>query len=66
MSSACSKGPGHMRIRGTDSLIADKQISAVADSPFSQGLKRSAASTRAGSHRAMFGKGLVAGFGTPV
>ncbi len=48
MSSACSKGPGHMRIRGTDSLIADRQISAVADSPFSEGLKRSAALTRAG------------------
>ena len=66
MSSACSKRPGYMRIRGTDSLIADKQISAVADSPFSEGLKRSATLTRAGSHGAMFGKELVAGFGTPV
>ncbi len=55
-----------MRMLGTDSLIADRQISAVADSPFSEGLKRSAALTRAGSHGAMFGKGLVAGFGTPV
>jgi hypothetical protein len=43
-----------MRIIGTDSLITDKQISAVA------------ASTRAGSHGAMFGKELVAGFGIPV
>src|SRR5437588_2583260 len=66
MSSACSKGPGHMPIRGTDSSIADRQISAVADSPSSEGLKRSAALTRAGSHGAMFGKGLVAGFGIPV
>ncbi len=66
MSSACPKGPGPMRIRGTDSLITDRQISAVADSPFSEGLKRSAASTRAGSHGAMFGKELVAGFGIPV
>ena len=55
-----------MRILGTDSLIADKQISAVADSPFSEGLKRSAALTRAGSHGAMFRKELEAGFGTPV
>ncbi len=55
-----------MRIIGTDSLITDRQISAVADSPFSEGLKRSAASTRAGSHGAMFGKELVAGFGIPV
>jgi hypothetical protein len=54
MSSACSRGSGHMRIIGTDSLITDKQISAVA------------ASTRAGSHGAMFGKELVAGFGIPV
>jgi hypothetical protein len=66
MSSACSKGPGHVRILGTDSLIADRQISAVADSPFSEGLKRSTASTRVGSHWAMFGEGLVAGFGKPV
>ena len=66
MSSACPKGPGHMRIIGTDSLITDRQISAVAVSPFSEGLKRSAASTRAGSHGAMFGKELVAGFGIPV
>ena len=66
MSSACSKGPGHMRIRGTDSLIADRQISAVADSPFSEGLKRSAALTRAGSHGAMFRKELGAGIGTSV
>jgi hypothetical protein len=29
-------------------------------------LKRSTASTRAGSHWAMFGKELVAGFGIPV
>ncbi len=64
MSSACSKGQGHMRIRGTDSLIADRQISAVADS-LSEGLKRSTASTRAGSHWAMFEKEL-AGFGKPV
>ena len=55
-----------MGIIGTDSLIADKQISAVAASPSSEGLKRSAASTRAGSYRAMFGKELVAGFGIPV
>ena len=48
MSSASSRGPGHMRIRGTDSLITDRQISAVADAPSSDGLKRSAASTRAG------------------
>jgi len=66
MSSACSRGPGHMRIRGTDSLITDKQISAVAASPSSEGLKRSAASTRARSHWAKFGKELVAGFGIPV
>jgi hypothetical protein len=66
MSSACPKGRGHMRIIGTDSLITDRQISAVADSPFSEGLKRSAASTRAGSHGAMFEKELVAGFGIPV
>ena len=65
MSAACSRGPGHIRIRGTDSLIADRQISAVADSPFSEGLKRSTASTRAGSHWAMFEKEL-AGFGKPV
>jgi hypothetical protein len=56
MSSARSKGPGHMRIIRTDSLITDKQISAVAASPSSEGLKRSAASTRARSHGAMFGK----------
>jgi len=54
MSSACSKGPGPMRIRGTDSLITEKPISAVV------------ASTRAGSHGTMFGKELVAGFGIPV
>ncbi len=66
MSSARSKSPGRMRIIGTGSLITDRQISAVADSPFSEGLKRSAASTRAGSHGAMFGKELVAGFGIPV
>ena len=66
MSFACSKGPGHMQILGTDSLIADRQISAAAASPSSEGLKRSAASTRAGSHGAMFGKELVAGFGIPV
>ena len=66
MSSTRSKSPGHMRIIGTGSLITDRQISAVADSPFSEGLKRSAASTRAGSHGAMFGKELVAGFGIPV
>ena len=66
MSSACSNRPGHMRILGTDSLIADRQISAVADSPFSEGLKRSAALTRAGSHGVMFRKELEAGFGTPV
>ena len=66
MSSAFSRIPGHMRIRGTDSLITDRQISAVADAPSSDGLRRSAASTRAGSHWAMFGKELVAGFGIPV
>jgi hypothetical protein len=66
MSSARSKRPGHMRILGTDSLIADRQISAAAASPSSEGLKRSDASTRAGSHGAMFGKELVAGFGIPV
>jgi hypothetical protein len=54
MSSACSKGPGHMRIIGTDSLIIDKQISAVA------------ALTRARSHWVMFEKELIAGFGKPV
>jgi hypothetical protein len=37
MSAVLSRGPGHMRIRGTDSLIADRQISAVADSPSSEG-----------------------------
>ncbi len=54
MSSACSRGRAHMRIIGTDSLITDRQISAVATS------------TRAGSHRVMFGRELVAGFGIPV
>lgn len=54
MSSACPKGPGHMPIIGTDSLITDRQISEVATS------------TRAGSHGAMFGKELVAGLGIPV
>jgi hypothetical protein len=54
MSSARPKGSGHMRIIGTDSLITDRQISAVATS------------TRAGSHGAIFGKELVAGFGIPV
>ena len=66
MRSACSKGPGYTRIIGMDSSITEKQISAAAASHSSEGLNRSAASTRAGSHGAMFEKELVAGFGIPV
>jgi hypothetical protein len=57
MSSVFSKGQGQKRMRRTDSAIADKQIFTAAASPTSEGLKRSAASKRAGSHRATFRKG---------
>jgi hypothetical protein len=58
MSSVFSKGRGRKQMRGTQSAVADKQISAAAGaSPTSKGLKRSAASTRAESHRATFRKG---------
>jgi hypothetical protein len=52
-------------MRGTDSAIADKQISAAGVSPTSEGLKRSAASTRLESHGATFRK-VEAGIGMPV
>src|SRR5260370_28828985 len=48
MSSVFSKGQGQKRMRRTDSAIADKQIFTAAASPTSEGLKRSAASKRAG------------------
>jgi hypothetical protein len=57
MSSVFSKDQGQKRMTGTDSLITDKQISAAVASPTSDGLKRSAASTGVGSHRATFRKG---------
>ena len=56
MSSVFSKGQGRKQMRGTDSAIADKQISAAGVSPTSEGLKRSAASTRLESHGATFRK----------
>jgi hypothetical protein len=57
MSSVFSNDQGRKQMRGTDSAIADKQISAAGASPTSEGLKRSAASTRAESHGATFSKG---------
>jgi hypothetical protein len=61
MSSVFSIGQGQKQMRGTDSPITDKRISAAAASPTSEGLKSSAACTRAGSHRATFRKGQKPG-----
>jgi hypothetical protein len=54
-----------MRIRGTDSLIADRQISAVADSPSSEGEEERCLNT-CGVAQGHVRRELVAGFGIPV
>jgi hypothetical protein len=66
MSGSIATGSGHMRIGGADLLISVGRNSALAGSPFFEGLRKSAATTRAEWHWAMFGNGLAAGFGIPV